>query len=127
MALKLHKVLIIIAIASSLSFASFEPNEEESKLIGTWEYLVPSMGLGYQKGDLIFTYENNELAGNVKLGEEMIPMRNFIFEDHKVRAYIMVQGSKVNLFLRFEATSFKGTVSNDIAFMKVEGFKKIGS
>jgi hypothetical protein len=58
------------------------------------------------------------------LGEEIIPMRNLIFEDHKVRAYIMVQGAQVNLFLRFEADSFEGTVSNHVAFTKVAGFRK---
>lgn len=121
---KLHKILIIIAIMAGFSFTSLIPNEEEMRLIGTWEYIAPSMGFGYQKGDLIFTYENDQLTGNVLLGEEIIPMRNLIFEDHKVRAYIMVQGAQVNLFLRFEEDSFEGTVSNHIAFTKVAGFRK---
>ena len=120
----LLKLVLLLSLITNLSFAKPDPSEEEMKLLGTWEYLAPAAGFGYQKANLVFSYENNGLVGRVILGENSMPLRNLILEENKVRAYIMYQGSQVFLFLKFHEASFEGTVSNRIAYMRVEGYKK---
>ncbi len=52
-------------------------------------------------------------------------MRNLIYEDDKVRAYIMVEGQQIDIFLRFQMDSFKGTVSHPQGYIRISGIKMI--
>ena len=108
-------------------FMSFTPtvaNEEQSMILGSWEYMAQE-GYGAQSGTVTFTVKDNVLVGNVNIGGQIIPMRNLVFENGRVRAYIFIVGIQVDLYLKFKPDySFEGTVSNSTGYMKVEGCKK---
>ena len=121
----LLRITFFLYIFLSLGFIPGEGDDETAEILGSWEYIALNQGFNFQKGIVVFTYEGDELKGNVYIGDQMIPMRKLIFEDHKVRAYIFVNGVQVDLYLKFHLDySFEGTVSNPSGYMKVKGYKK---
>ena len=113
-------ILLVFLIAG---FSNIKNNDVPSKLLGSWEYIAPIMGFKYHKGALNFTYEQDVLSGAVILEDKIIPMRKLIYEDDKVRAYIMFEGQQVDIFLRFDVNSFKGTVSHPQGYIRISGNK----
>ena len=107
----------------TLGFTELEHNEDPSVLLGTWEYEAPSIGLKYQKGALEFSYKDDVLNGNVIFWNRVIPMKGLIYEDNKVRAHIVMEGEKIDIFLRFQSDSFQGTVSHPNGYMRISGNK----
>ena len=124
----MHKLLLrstlILCIFLFMSFTPRVTNEEHSMILGSWEYMAQE-GYGAQSGTVTFTMKDNLLLGNVIIGDQNIPMRNLVFENGRVRAYIFIAGMQVDLYLKFKPDySFEGTVSNSTGYMKVEGCKK---
>jgi hypothetical protein len=109
----------------SLGFRPALVNDSHAVILGSWEYSTLNQGFNFQKGVVVFSIEEGQLKGNVTIGEEVIPMRNLIFEKDRVRAYIFVKGVQVDLYLKFDMDySFEGTVSNPSGYIKVMGCKK---
>ena len=122
----MKKILLLstpILLVILFSFKNVKNGEEPTKLLGSWEYVAPSIALKYQKGAITFQYEKNELTGEVVFDEQSFPMRDLIYEDNKVRAHILFHGEKLDIFLRFENDSFKGTVSHPQGYMRIAGVK----
>ncbi len=115
--------LLLVFLLSG--FSNIKNSDVPSKLLGSWEYIAPTIGFKYQKGALNFSYEKEVLKGSVILEDRIIPMRNLIYEDDKVRAYIMVEGQQIDIFLRFQMDSFKGTVSHPQGYIRISGIKMI--
>ena len=112
-----------LLLFSTLSFTQVGYHEDPSVLLGTWEYEAPSIGLKYQKGALEFSYKDDVLNGNVIFWNRVIPMNDLIYEDNKVRAHIVMEGEKIDIFLRFQSDSFQGTVSHPNGYMRISGNK----
>lgn len=113
-------ILLVFVVSG---FHNIKKEDVPSKLLGSWEYIAPTMGFIYQKGALRFNYEKEVLTGNVILHDRIIPMRNLIYENDKVRAYIMFEGHQIDIFLRFQMDSFKGTVSHPQGYLRISGNK----
>lgn len=120
----LLRTTLVLSFFLFMSFTSRVTIGEHSKILGAWEYMAKDKGYSAQKGMVIFSLEDDKLIGNVLLADQIIPMRNLVFENDRVRAYIFVAGVQVDLYLKFKMDSFEGTVSNPSGYMKVAGFKK---
>jgi len=107
----------------TLSFTDINYHEGPAGLLGSWEYVAPTIGWKYQKGALEFSYEEEVLKGRVIFHDVVIPMRNLIYDENKLRAHIIFEGSQIDIFLRFQEDSFKGTVSNPQGYMRISGVK----
>lgn len=121
--LLLSTPILLVFLVSG--FNDFKKDEIPSELLGSWEYIAPQMGFIYQKGALKFKYEKEVLTGHVILQDRIIPMRNLIYDDDKVRAHIMFEGQQIDIFLRFQMDSFKGTVSYPQGYIRISGSKII--
>ncbi|MCA0932241.1 hypothetical protein LCM02_07250 [Lutimonas saemankumensis] len=119
-------LLVILFGFKSAHTRSIIGEEVPPELLGSWEYLAPNIGLKYQRGAINFSYANNELKGVVLMNSEEIPMKGLIYEDNKVRAHILIHGEKLDIFLRFETDSFKGTVSHPQGYLRISGSKTSG-
>lgn len=115
-------ILLVFLISG---FNNIKNDDVPSELLGSWEYIAPTMGFIYQKGGLKFNYEKEVLTGTVILQDRIIPMRNLIYEEDKVRAYIMFEGQQIDIFLRFQMNSFKGTVSHPQGYIRISGSKMV--
>ena len=125
----MRKILLlstpILLVFLMVGFTNIKNNDFPSELLGSWEYIAPTMGFIYQKGALKFNYEKEVLTGTVILQDRIIPMRKLIYEEDKVRAYIMFEGQQIDIFLRFQMDSFKGTVSHPQGYIRISGNKII--
>ena len=124
----MHKLLLrstlILSFFLFMSFTLRVANEEHSMILGSWEYMAQE-GYSSQSGIVTFTKKDNLLVGNVIIGDQVIPMRNLVCENNRVRAYIFIAGMQVDLYLKFKLDySFEGAVSNATGYMKVDGCKK---
>jgi hypothetical protein len=99
-------------------------DDELSKILGSWEFSAPRAGNRYHKGELLFTNQNDGLKGEVRFGDQLILMRNLVYENDKVRAYIMLSGAQIDLYIKFQKDSFACTVSNPRGYIRVLGVKK---
>jgi hypothetical protein len=122
----MRRILLLstpILLVILFSFGNIKGGEAPPELLGSWEYLAPNIGVKYQNGSITFSYADNELKGEVVMGSEVIPMKDLIYEDEKVRAHILIHGEKLDIFLRFETDSFKGTVSHPQGYLRISGSK----
>lgn len=122
----MRKILLLstpILLVILVSFNKITDGDSSSQLLGSWEYLAPSINTDYQTGTINFHYLNNELCGEVIFDDQNFPMKNLIYEDNKVRAHILFHGEKLDIFLRFETDSFKGTVSHPQGYIRISGKK----
>ncbi|MCP4882454.1 MAG: hypothetical protein GY908_01565 [Flavobacteriales bacterium] len=113
-------VLLVFLLSG---FNTLKNDDVPSKILGSWEYIAPTMGFKYHKGALKFNYEQEVLTGVVILEDRIIPMRKLIYNDNKVRAYVMFEGQQIDIFLRFDKDSFKGTVSHPQGYIRISGNK----
>lgn len=113
----------LLLIFLTLGFTEVERNENPYEILGSWEYEAPSIGLKYQKGSLEFSYEEDVLNGKVIFWNRVIPMKDLIYEDNKVRAHIVMEGEQIDIFLKFELDSFQGTVSHPQGYIRISGSK----
>ncbi len=113
-------VLLVFLLSG---FNTLKNDDVPSKILGSWEYIAPTMGFKYHKGALKFNYEQEVLTGVVILEDRIIPMRKLIYDDNKVRAYVMFEGQQIDIFLKFDKDSFKGTVSHPQGYIRISGNK----
>lgn len=105
----------------TLSFTDIEHDEGTTKLLGSWEYIAPNIGLKFQTGAIEFSVVQEVLKGNVIFHDRIIPMENIIQDKNIVRAHIIFEGEKIDIFLKFEMDSFKGTVSHPKGYIRISG------
>jgi hypothetical protein len=107
----------------TFGFSEVKHNEVPSSLLGSWEYNAPSIGLKYQKGVIEFRYEDGVLTGNVIFWNRVVPMKDLIYEDNKIRGHMVLDGLKIDLYFKFQSDSFQGTVSNPQGYIRISGNK----
>ena len=123
----LLRTTLVLSLFLFTSFTYGVSKDEHFSILGAWEYMPKDKGYSAQKGIVIFSLQENQLVGNVIIGDQIIPMRNLVFENDKVRAYIFIAGIQVDLYLKFKMDSFEGTVSNPTGYIKVAGSKKLAA
>ena len=122
----LRKSYPVLLLFLTVSFTDINHDEGATKLLGSWNYVAPEIGLKFQKGAIEFSLEDGVFKGNVIFDDRIIPMENLIYEENKVRAYILFEGEQVDIFLKFQLDSFKGTVSHPKGYLRISGNRMIG-
>ena len=117
----LRKSYPALLLFLTLSFTDVEHDEDSTKLLGSWEYLAPNIVMTFQKGAIEFSYEQEVLIGNVIFDDRIIPMENLVREKNIVRSHIVIEGEQIDIFLKFESDSFKGTVSHPKGYLRISG------
>ena len=117
----LRKSYPALLLFLTLSFTDVEHDEDSTKLLGSWEYLAPNIGMTFQKGAIEFRYEQEVLIGNVIFDDHIIPMENLVREKNIIRSHIVIEGEQIDIFLKFESDSFKGTVSHPKGYLRISG------
>jgi len=105
----------------TLSFTDVKHDEGPTKLLGSWNYVAPDIGLIFQKGAIEFSFEEDILKGNVMFHDRIIPMEDLIYEENIVRAHVIFEGEQVDIFLKFQLDSFQGTVSHPKGYLRISG------
>lgn len=111
----------ILLLFLTLSFTDVKHDEGPTKLLGSWNYVAPNIGLIFQKGAIEFSFEEDILKGDVIFQNHIIHMENLIYQENKVRAHIIFEGEQVDIFLKFQLDSFQGTVSHPKGYLRISG------
>lgn len=119
----LHAIFPSLLLLLTFGFTEIKDHDIPDSLLGSWEYDAPSVGLNYQKGLIEFSHIENELKGNVIFWNRVVPMKNLIYEENKVRAHILLEGQQIDLFLKFQEDNFQGTVSHPSGYIRISGKK----
>lgn len=117
-------VLLLTALFLSLTLSSFSPGDDEyavSKIVGKWEYIAPDFNWIYQKGTIEFSYDENDLTAEVKIGEMQFLLENLVKEKNIVRGHVTYNGSRIYLYIKFYEDMFQATISNSWTYKRVEG------
>ena len=118
------RITLILLFFISTGFEEKITHDESLNILGSWEFSAPRTGDRFLRGELFFTSQEDGLKGQVRIGDQLILMRNLIYENNRVRAYIMVAGAQMDLYIKFQMDSFEATVSNTRGFIRVSGIKK---
>jgi len=117
----LRKSYPALLLFLTLSFTDIEHDESITKLLGSWEYLAPNIGMTFQKGAIEFSFEQEVLKGNVIFDDRIIPMQDIVQDKNIVRSHIVIEGEQIDIFLNFEMDTFKGTVSHPKGYLRISG------
>ena len=82
----------------TMSFTDVKHDEDSIKLLGSWEYLAPNIGMTFQKGAIEFSYDEDVLKGNVIFDDRIIPMENIVYDKNIVRSHIVIEVNKLIFF-----------------------------
>ena len=53
--------------------------------------------------------------------DRISPMENLVRDNNIVRSHIVIEGEQIDIFLKFESDSFKGTVSHPKGYLRISG------
>ena len=68
----LRKSYPALLLFLTFSFTDVEHDEDSTRLLGSWEYLAPNIGMTFQKGAIEFSYDEEVLIGNVIFDDRII-------------------------------------------------------
>lgn len=104
---------ILLFVVVSL-FANFQvqADNKNKQILGEWLYEVSEAPYGYEKGSLIFTETDGKITGVVKLEAGELPINDLKIEKDSVIFTTMVDGSSINVALKFEKNKLVGKVDS---------------
>lgn len=108
------QILSILLFVVVSVFANFQvqADNKNKQILGEWLYEVSEAPYGYEKGSLIFTETDGKIAGVVKLEAGELPINDLKIEKDSVTFTTMVDGSSINVALKFEKNKLVGKVDS---------------
>ena len=101
--------LLIFLVASSFG-KSHGP--ERFTPVGTWEYSVPGVEAGYEKGSMVIEKENREYRITMHLNEYSRSLaENVVYRKKSISFTLVVEGEEIRVQGRFDGDDFEGTIT----------------
>lgn len=101
--------LILMVLASS--FAAETPPKKFSP-VGTWEYSVPGVQAGYEKGSMLIAEDGREYKVTMVLNEYYkTEAEKVIYKKKTISFTIWVETEEILVSGSFDGDAFKGTLS----------------
>lgn len=117
----LFVVLFFTTIAGSLQAAVSQGNKE---VIGEWNYEVPTAPYGYEKGVLIITEKEGQLAGQVKFADGYkIDLKNLNYTGKEFKCGLYIDYDYISITANIEGKKMSGTVKTPEGDMKLSAEK----
>jgi hypothetical protein len=93
-------------------------------VVGEWKYEVPTAPYGYEKGVVVITEKDGELAGEVKLdGGYKLELKKVTFTDNTLKFGLYVDYEYVSVTSTIEDKKMSGLVSSSEGTMKLTAEK----
>lgn len=101
--------LLFILVASSFA-TSHGPKRFTP--VGTWEYSVPGVEAGYEKGSMVIEKENKEYIVTMHLNEYSRTLaENVVYRKKSISFTLLVEGEEIRVQGSFEGDEFEGSIS----------------
>lgn len=118
------KSVLLLSIIVLSSFAVKESFVGVKKILGEWDYSIPDAPYEYQKGVLVLSKVDGDLAGEMVIGGQGTALEDVTFEKNELKAMMNVQGETVRFKLNFTKKTFEGVVSYSQGTLDMSGTKK---
>ena len=113
--------LFFVAVTGSLQAAVSQGNED---VVGEWNYEVPTAPYGYEKGVLILTEKEGQLAGQVKFADGYkIELKNLTYADKVFKCGLYIDYDYISLTAKIEGKKMTGTAKTPDGDMKLSADK----
>jgi len=104
--------ILLFVVVSLFANSQVQADNKNKQILGEWLYEVSEAPYGYEKGSLIFTETNGKITGVVKLEAGELPINDLKIEKDSVIFTTMVDGSNINVALKFEKNKLVGKVDS---------------
>lgn len=110
----MKKIFAFIFLAAFVTMSSAAAPESNNKnVIGKWNYEVSTAPAGYEKGTLIITEKENELAGEVKFSNgQTVKLQDLEFKNNTLTFGLYVDYEYISSKVSIEGEKMKGTVDS---------------
>ncbi|MCG6189271.1 hypothetical protein [Maribellus maritimus] len=105
---KLLIFTLLVAFAATLNAAT---QTRKKDILGKWKYEVASAPYGYEKGTLVFSEKEGELAGEVQfIDGSKAQMTKISFEDETLKCGLYVEGGYIGIEAKIDGKNMAGSV-----------------
>jgi len=120
------KKLIVFAFLLAMGipgmYASVTPNNKE--ITGEWKYEVPTAPYGYQKGVLVITEKENNLAGEVKFEDGYkVELKNLKYAEGTFQCGLYIDYDYISVKVTVKGKNLSGIVNSPEGEMKITAEK----
>lgn len=121
----MKKLLVVIMFFATVSGTLKAAVSQENKdVVGEWKYEVPTAPYGYEKGSLIITEKEGNLAGEVKFADGYkVELKNLIFADNVFKCGLYIDYDYISITANIEGKKMNGTVKTPEGDMKLTAEK----
>ena len=98
----------ILSVAVCLMVWGTEGWAQEKDWVGTWQYEAPQADYQYQKGEIIFSMEGEELKASVKVNQNEMQVQQLEVSDNQATFSITIEGQPINVSLEKEEGKLSG-------------------
>lgn len=121
----MKKLLVVIFMIGILPVSGKSLGTASVKeVIGEWTFEVPSAPYGYEKGTLVISEKESELAGEVKFADGYkIQLKDLTFTDGVFKCGLYVDYEYVKLTAKVKDQKMAGTVQSSEGDMEMAATK----
>jgi hypothetical protein len=101
--------LLLVVLASSFTV---EPPAKKFTPVGTWEYSIPGVQPGYEKGSMIIAEDDKNYKVSMELNEYyQTDAENIIYKKKKISFSFFVETEEILVTGTFDGDDFSGSLS----------------
>ena len=117
-------VILTLLVAMFAGVVNAAVSQSNKSIIGEWKYEAPAAPYGYEKGSLIITEKEGELAGQVKFEDGYkIELKNITFADGVFKCGLYVDYEYVSIKAKVDGKKMKGAVDTPEGEMPITATK----
>jgi hypothetical protein len=122
--MKKQFAMVLLAVFTLTAFVA-SAEEKNKPLLGEWAYEVSDAPYGYEKGLLVFSEKDGQLACKVKLESSAeLQVNNLKVEKNKITFSVMVEYNQVNIELQREGNKLTGKADSPEGPKEMTAVKK---
>ncbi len=81
---------------------------QEKDWVGTWQYSAPQADYQYQKGNIVFALEGEELKAHIEINQNKIQAQQLEFSQDQATFTINIEGQPIQVTLNKEGQQLSG-------------------
>ena len=103
-------LFVTVLFAGANNAAIIQSSDE---ILGEWKYESPNAPYGYEKGSIIISEKEGELAGEIKFADGYkMSLKNVSYEDGVFKCSITIDYNDIAIKATFEGDKMKGTADS---------------
>ena len=102
------KMMKMLSVVVGMMVWGTEGWAQEKDWVGTWQYEAPQADYQYQKGEIIFSMEGEELKASIRVNQNEMPAQQLEVSEDQASFNINLEGQPIKVTLAKEAEKLSG-------------------